>query len=71
MLEYKTWILNENKGNHYNYSEWNNEEDLNFMVEFYKKFGWREFAHKYDNYDVLLYRPLDWEHTEFLGIRMI
>lgn len=69
MLRIKTWVLNEKTGDHTAYNEFDSDEtDLDFMTRFYKKFGWRDIGVKYDEFDVLLTRVLDWNHTEFLGI---
>lgn len=70
MIVKETWTLNETNGNHYGFIRNIDEEEnnLDFCVEFYKKLGYVPFNKKYDEYNVLMTRIIDHNHTEFLGL---
>ena len=70
MLTKKTWVLNETTGNSHGHVTFIDEEenDLDFCVRFYKKIGYKSMNCKYSDFDELLYRVLDHNHTEFLGL---
>lgn len=70
MLIKETWVLNESRGRHYGFVRSTDEEenDLDFCVGFYKKLGFKPLGTKYDEYNILMTRALDHNHTEFVGL---
>lgn len=70
MIVKKIWKLNEKTGDTYSSVTVIDEEEnnLDFCVDFYRKIGYSPMGKKYCDFDEVMYKPLDWDHTEFLGL---
>ena len=64
----RTWILDEKTGNKLYEQERKTKLSYEEVKKKYDNLGYRDFGKSYDDIDLLLYKPTQWDKTGFVAL---